>query len=79
MENGAYISPLAMLLGRLARPLLVTALLTHGGAAIAAVVAEITITEVARYQVITVVAFMTQVAVRMVAHPGLPPPNGALA
>ena len=53
---------------RQARPLLSKAPQAHGVAAIAAVVAEITITEATRYQVVTVVALVAQVAIRTVAH-----------
>jgi len=48
--------------------LLIKAPQAHSVAAIAAAVAEITITEAARYQVVTVVALVAQVAIRTVMH-----------
>jgi hypothetical protein len=57
-----------VLLRRLAHALLIKTPQAHGVAACAAVVAEITITEAARHQVITVVALMAQVAIRTVSH-----------
>ena len=49
--------------------LLIEAPQAHGIAALAAVVAEITVAETARHQVVAVVALATQIAIRMVAHP----------
>jgi len=71
-ESGAYTSPRAVLLRSLARPLLLKAPLAYGVAAIAAVVAEITVAEAARHQVVAVVALGAQVAIRTVAHPVSP-------
>ena len=49
--------------------LLVEAPQAHGVAALAAAVAEITVAEAARHQVVAVVALAAQIAIRMVAHP----------
>jgi hypothetical protein len=68
MENGAYISPLDMLLRRLVRPLLVEAPLAQCTTTIAAVVAEIAVASATGQQVVTAIAFMAQVAIRTVAH-----------
>jgi len=58
-----------VLFRRLAGTLRVEAPLAQGIAAIAAAVAEITLTGAARYQVIAVVALVAQVAIRSIAHP----------
>src|SRR5262245_58679229 len=58
-----------MLLWELARPLLVEAPLAHGIAAIAAVVAEITVSDTTRHQAVAVIALVAQVTIRAVAHP----------
>ena len=63
MENGAYPSPLDMLLRRLVRPLLVEAQLAQCTTTVAAVVAEIAVARATGQQVVTVVAFMAQVAI----------------
>jgi hypothetical protein len=61
MQNAASLLPLGRLLRRLAGALLIEASLAHGVAAVAAVVAEITVAGAARRQVITVVALAAQV------------------
>ena len=68
MENGAYASPLDILLRRLICPLFVEALLAQCTTTIAVVIAEIAVARAAGHQVVTVVAFMAQVAIRTVEH-----------